>query len=68
MFTESVFESLSFITGSPFTWQNVSGLTSPLLISDVLILPVNAFGSGQNHSNAGDPDNELALVHHLFKG
>ena len=37
-------------------------------LSTVLILPINAFGSGQAHSNSGSPDDPTALVHHLFKG
>ena len=42
-----------------------------MLISEfliVLILPVNAFGSGQAHSKSGSPDANTALVQHLFKG
>lgn len=34
----------------------------------VLILPINAFGSGQMHSKSGSPDEDTALVQHLFKG
>ena len=68
MFTEAVFESLSFVTGTEFTWHNVSGLQSAMLVADVLILPINAFGSGQQHSNSGSPDDDNALVHHMFKG
>lgn len=34
----------------------------------VLILPINAFGSGQMHSKNGSPDENTALVQHLFKG
>ena len=34
----------------------------------VLILPINAFGSGQAHSKSGSPDENTALVQHLFKG
>ena len=36
--------------------------------STVLILPINAFGSGQLHSNSGSPEEASAFVHHLFKG
>ena len=68
MFTEAVFESLSFVTGTDFTWHNVSGLQSAMLVADVLILPINAFGSGQQHSNSGSPNDDTALVHHMFKG
>lgn len=34
----------------------------------VLILPINAFGSGQAHSRSGKPEDSTAFVHHLFKG
>ena len=34
----------------------------------MLILPINAFGSGQGHSKSGSPDENTALVQHLFKG
>jgi len=67
-FSRAVFESLSQITGTNVTLLNVTGLTQPKLISDVLILPINSFGSGQKHSGSGSPDEESALVHHLFKG
>lgn len=68
LFTEAVFEGLSFTTGTKFSHLNVTGLTSAQLVGDVLILPINAFGSGQVHSNSGSPDEDSALVQHLFKG
>ena len=66
--TLATFEYLSEVTGTPISWANVTGLTAPKLIHDVLILPVTAFGNGQTHSNAGPPDDFAALVHHLFSG
>ena len=68
IFTRSVFESISKSIGSDFTWKNVTKLTEPRLVDDVLILPINAFGSGQLHSHSGKPEDKDALVHHLFKG
>lgn len=68
LFTEAVFEGLSYATGTNFTWLNVTGLTSATVFDDVLILPNNAFGSGQVHSNSGTADEDSALVQHLFKG
>ena len=67
-FTQSVFQYLSHSTGTDFTWMNVTDLKVPILVEDVLILPITAFGCGQPHSNSGEPDDETALVHHLFKG
>jgi alpha 1,6-mannosyltransferase len=68
LFTEAVFEGLSYTTGTNFGSHNITGMTEPRLVGDVLILPINAFGSGQKHSNSGDPDSDSALVKHLFKG
>ncbi|KAL6721177.1 hypothetical protein ACLMJK_000279 [Lecanora helva] len=68
LFTMAVFEGLSYVTGTNFTHLNISGLAEPRLVGDVLILPINAFGSGQAHSNSGSPESDTALVHHLFKG
>ncbi|MCJ1307691.1 hypothetical protein MMC25_001339 [Agyrium rufum] len=67
-FTLSVFELLSRNTGTNFSWLNVTGMTQPRLVGDVLLLPITAFGSGQQHSASGSPDDDEALVQHLFKG
>ncbi|KAL9069922.1 MAG: hypothetical protein Q9161_005236 [Pseudevernia consocians] len=48
--------------------QNLTGMTESKLVGDVLILPINAFGSGQMHSKSGSPNENTALVQHLFKG
>ncbi|MCJ1373791.1 hypothetical protein MMC20_005021 [Loxospora ochrophaea] len=66
-FTAAVMESLSRSTGTNVTWHNVTGITAPRLTGNVLILPINAFGSGQGHSNSGRPEEDSALVEHLFK-
>ena len=66
--TMATFEYLSEVTGTHVSWINVTGLTSPKLIHDVLVLPITAFGNGQTHSNAGPTDDPAALVHHLFSG
>ena len=68
LFTEAVFEGLSYTTGTKFTSANLTGLTEPKLVGDVLVLPITAFGSGQQHSNSGSPESDTALVQHLFKG
>lgn len=50
------------------TYGNFSGITEPTLFHDVLILPINAFGTGQEHSGSireGSPD---ALIQHTWAG
>ncbi|KAM0794456.1 hypothetical protein BDR22DRAFT_895148 [Usnea florida] len=68
LFTEAVIEGLAHSTGTNFTWHNLTGMTESRVVGDVLILPINAFGSGQGHSKSGSPDENTALVQHLFKG
>jgi len=68
LLTLAVWEYLSAATGAPFGWENVTAITQPCLVADVLILPVTSFGNGQSHSNAGPPDDPSALVHHQYKG
>ena len=67
-FTRAAMGYLSNATEYEFTWQNITDLKVPRMVADVLILPINAFGSGQAHSNSGSPDDDTALVQHLFKG
>ena len=68
MFTDAIFEAMSISTGTNVTWHNVTGLQSPRLVADTLILPINGFGAGQAHSNSGSTDGKDVLVTHLFKG
>ncbi|KAK5953574.1 hypothetical protein OHC33_005518 [Knufia fluminis] len=49
-------------------YRDLSNVTEPTLFHDVLILPINAFGTGQEHSGSvrdGSPD---ALVRHAWRG
>lgn len=68
VFTDAIFEYLSTATGETYDWRNVTGLRAPKLIHDVLVLPINAFGSEQSHSGSGKAFAEDAYVQHLFKG
>ena len=68
LFTRAVMEGVSIQMNQEFTWHNISGMKEPRLYGDILILPINAFGSGQAHSNSGKPEDPDALVSHLFAG
>jgi alpha 1,6-mannosyltransferase len=67
-FTDAVFQYLSHVTGGKVTAVDLSGQTRPMLFGDVLILPINSFASGQAHSGSGKPEQEDALVQHMFRG
>ncbi len=68
LFSEFIWQELSRITGTTVTSSNLTGLTEPRLIEDVLILPVTGFSPGMPHSNAKGPEDEHAMVHHLHVG
>ena len=68
LFTRSVIETIAIQTNTDFTWKNISGMSEPRLYGDILILPINAFGSGQAHSHSGPGDGPDVLVRHLFAG
>lgn len=68
MLTACAFEYITRTSGYNFTNANLTGLTEATLFGDVLILPINAFGTGQGHSGSGHPEDETALIQHMFKG
>ena len=67
--TGAVMAELAAQAGREVGWRELSGLTAPKLVGDVLVLPINAFGAGQAHS--GSSREEVvpeALVRHRFAG
>ncbi|KAH7021661.1 nucleotide-diphospho-sugar transferase [Macrophomina phaseolina] len=68
VFTAAVFQYLSQRMGAEMNGDEVSELNQPILLADVLILPVNGFASGQVHSNSGSPEDSTALVQHSWMG
>ncbi|KAI9676716.1 MAG: hypothetical protein M1822_008279 [Bathelium mastoideum] len=63
-FTASVWEYLSEQTGEELTGREITNITEPILIADVLVLPINGLGSGQLHSNSGHCNDTQAVVCH----
>ena len=63
-----VFESLSTATNTKVTYQNVTNLKEPRLFGDILILPIDGFGTGQPHSGSNRMGADTALIRHQFKG
>jgi mannosyltransferase OCH1-like enzyme len=49
------------------SWVTFTGLQSPRLVGEVLVLPINYFGSGQRHSGSGDFQLPEACVNHLAR-
>lgn len=65
-----MFESLSEHSGrdNEVLRDEVADITDPYQIGDVLILPINAFGSGQLHSGSKKPEECDPFVVHSFAG
>lgn len=68
--TDVVFAQLQEFDPSLKTTKDLSGLKAPRLIGDVLVLPVDGFGMGQQHSHSTNDGSTpaAALVKHIFKG
>lgn len=66
VFTTAVFEYLSDYIGLRMTSDEILGLKQPTLLTDALIVPVNGFTSGQQHSQSGTVDDNTALVSHKW--
>lgn len=49
-------------------WKLFSGIYDPIILDDVLILPITGFSPGVNAMGSKMMDDELAYVQHLFSG
>lgn len=66
--TQGLLGYLSQSTGTEVNYLNFTKITEPTFVEDILVLPINSFGSGQAHSGSGSPNDESALAQHLWKG
>ncbi|KAK2010236.1 glycosyltransferase sugar-binding region DXD domain-containing protein-containing protein, partial [Colletotrichum eremochloae] len=64
--TEEIYEYLSEVTATEFTWKNLTGLKTPTLFDDVLVLPINGFATGLGHSGSSVSDVDETMVRHFF--
>ncbi|EEB09558.1 alpha-1,6-mannosyltransferase Och1 [Schizosaccharomyces japonicus yFS275] len=67
VWTDAVMDYLDWNYG-PFSWKNVTNLQEPMLVGDVLVLPITAFSPGVGHMNSKSFDHPSALVRHHFSG
>ncbi|KAM4059701.1 glycosyltransferase sugar-binding containing DXD motif domain-containing protein [Hirsutella rhossiliensis] len=68
--TDVVFEQFRSFEPDFVSLRNLSDLQEPRLIGDILVLPIDGFGTGQLHSNSthGDTVSKSALLRHRFGG
>lgn len=68
IWTRAIMRTLSEATGTIVDYRNFTGMEEPRLFGDVLILPIDGFGTGQPHSNASTDEGGDAYVRHMWKG
>ncbi|KAL9627918.1 MAG: hypothetical protein Q9204_006240 [Flavoplaca sp. TL-2023a] len=66
--SREIFAYLSYITGTEMTHRNFTGITEPVLVGDVLILPIKAFAVGMRGSGGGMDIVDETLALHGFRG
>ncbi|MCJ1444195.1 MAG: hypothetical protein MMC23_004696 [Stictis urceolatum] len=66
-FMDIVFKYLSAQAGRNVDWPDVTDMTKPMLFGDTLILPINYFAAGQQHSGSIEQSPDR-LVQHYWKG
>ncbi|KAL9036574.1 MAG: hypothetical protein Q9180_004225 [Flavoplaca navasiana] len=66
--SREIFAYLSYITGTEMTHRNFTGITEPVLVGDVLILPIRAFAVGMRGSGGGTDIVNETLALHGFHG
>ena len=64
MFTDVLYEHLTDVSGKEFGWRNLSRLHEPLLVDDILILPMASW-SPLNNGIRGVEATPAGLVEHL---
>ncbi|KAK3615145.1 hypothetical protein LTR22_027546 [Elasticomyces elasticus] len=68
IFTQAILEAMGEQVGHRVVDEDIMNLTGPKLIGDVLVMPINAFGTGQSHSGSGLGGNADQLISHHFQG
>ena len=68
IWTRTVMQVLSEMAGQQVDYRNLTGMTEARLIGDVLVLPIDGFGTGQPHSNARTDESGDTFTRHLWKG
>ncbi len=68
IWTQTIMQILSELTDTRVDYKNLTGMTEARLIGDVLVLPIDGFGTGQPHSNARTDESGDTYTRHLWKG
>lgn len=66
LFRDRIIEALR--NYGQITWEFFGFITKPVLVDDVLILPITSFSPGVEQMESKGLDDEMALVQHIFGG
>lgn len=65
-FFDIVVNSLSKFNKIP--WEFFSLITKPVIVDDIMVLPITSFSPGIRTMEAGEDNDEMAFVKHVFAG
>ena len=65
-FYKKISESLQASNIMP--WEFFGFLKEPVIVDDVMVLPITSFSPGVGHMEAQSSDDKMAFVEHKFKG
>lgn len=65
-FYRKIVESLQSFNKIP--WEFFSLITKPVIVDDIMVLPITCFSPGVNNMEAKDDTDEMAFVKHMFSG
>lgn len=70
IFTDMVFAYMNAVMGDEesVTWRLFTGLRVPLVLEDVMVLPITSFSPNVGQMGAGPITDKIAYVQHMFLG
>ncbi|KAL9036619.1 MAG: hypothetical protein Q9214_006049 [Letrouitia sp. 1 TL-2023] len=66
--SEVVYDYLTRTTRTEISWKNFTGMEQPVIVADVMVVPINAFAVGVAHSGSSESNTEDTLARHHFQG
>lgn len=67
-FNDRRYFDLSANAEQNITWRDFTGLTEARKVGDVIVLPITSFSPGVGQMGAGEIDDPMAFVRHIFDG
>ena len=68
IWTKVILQYLSEATATHVDYRNLTGMKEARVFSDVMVLPIDGFGSGQDHSNSTRVGESNAYARHQWRG